>query len=124
MAEPTRVRVTVPARTEFLQLLRLNVAGVLGDAGFSVEEIDDVKIALEELAAMLIRSGDGDELDVTIAVESGDAIIAGHRTAGPDHDLELEEFVGTILDAVVDEYGVEHDGVTASFALRKRLRGR
>lgn len=124
MAEPAQVRVVVPAQTDFLQLLRLNVAGVLGDAGFTIEEIDDVKIAVEELAAILLRAGDGDELDVTIALEPDGATITGRRAAGSSQDVELEDFVATILDAVVDSSAVDHDGSTATFTLRKRLRGR
>jgi len=124
MAEPAQVRVVVPAQTDFLQLLRLNVAGVLGDAGFTIEEIDDVKIAVEELAAVLLRTGDGDELDVTITIDPDEATITGSRTSATSPDTELEEFVTTILEAVVDSFGVAHDGTAATFTLRKRLRGR
>ena len=122
--EPFAVRLEVPARSEFLHLVRLNVAGALGDAGFGVEEIDDVKIAVEELAAVLLRTGDGADLAVTISTDEAHATVAGSRSSSTDAPITIDEFVETILDAVVDSHEVASTGSTVTFTLRKRVRGR
>lgn len=118
--EPFAIRVVVPARSEFLHLLRLNVAGVLGDAGFSIDEIDDVKIAVEELTAALLHGGRGDALDVSISIDGGQATVTGLRSAPDDAPVALDEFVTTILDAVVDSYRIDRAGDGLTFTLRKR----
>ena len=122
--EPFALRVAVPARSEFLHLVRLNVAGALGDAGFSVEEIDDVKIAVEELSSTLLRSATGENLDVTINVDGDEATVTGSRTNPSEADVAVEEFAQTILEAVVDSYRVESTESVVTFALRKRSRER
>ena len=122
--EPFAVRLQVPARSEFLHLVRLNVAGALGDAGFSVEEIDDVKIAVEELAAALLRTGHGADLAVTISIDGAHATVSGSRSSSTDAPITVDEFVETILDAVVDSHEVASTGSAVTFTLRKRVRGR
>ena len=56
------MQLVVPARTDFLQLLRLCISGVAAD-GFGVDEIEDLKIAIEELSAVLITAPDNDAAD-------------------------------------------------------------
>ncbi len=120
--QPFAVRIVVPARSDFLHLVRLNVAGTLGDAGFSIEEIDDVKIAVEELSASLLRVGDGDELDISISVAGTEAIVRGTRANGAGESAPLDEFVETILGAVVDSYELVTTESSAIFEFRKRIR--
>ena len=122
--EPFALRVAVPARSEFLHLVRLNVAGALGDAGFSIEEIDDVKIAVEELSATLLRAATGETLDVIIAVDGAEATVTGSRSSPAGTAVAIDEFAQTILDAVVESYEVDKTESMVRFALRKRSRER
>ena len=117
-AKDFEVRVVVPARSEFLHLVRLNVAGVLGDAEFTIDEIDDVKIAVEELTAALLAGGSGPDIDIKISVSGARAEVSGARDAGGD-SITLDDFVQTILGAVVDSYQVEVADGRARFTFTK-----
>ena len=57
----SRFRLTLPAHTAHLQLVRVTVAALASDV-LSVEEIEDVKVAVEELtaAAMAPTTGEPD----------------------------------------------------------------
>ena len=123
-AEPATIRVIVPARSEFLHLVRLGVAGAMSDRGFSVAEIDDTKIAVEELAATLLRVGGEDELEVAITLAGDEASVSGRRQSESETPVTLDDFVVTILDAVVDGYSIENTGAEVVFSLRKRSRER
>lgn len=116
------VTLTMPAKSDFLQLIRLNAAGALANAGFSIDEIEDVKIGVEELSAVLLSRGNGARLELSIFVDANGAIITGERAAGPDQSTELEDFVGTILEAVVDSFEIETFEHGLRFTMRKRLR--
>ena len=49
----------MPFRTEFAATLRTVVAAVGSDAGFSVDELDDVRLALSEVFSVLVDADCG-----------------------------------------------------------------
>lgn len=51
------VEVTIPARPEFVSVVRLTAAAVAARRGFSYDEIEDLKIAVTEACTALITSG-------------------------------------------------------------------
>lgn len=117
-----RVTLEVPARTDHLHLLRLNVAAVAG-AAFDVDDVEDVKIAIEELAAALVGIESAETtLHVDIACEQRVLTVSGRRRIGQTQAVELPEFVPTILDALVDEYSFTSSGDEAWFSFAKKLR--
>lgn len=118
------VTVVVPASSEYLQLIRLNVAGTLANAEFTIDEIEDVKIGVEELSAVLLSRGTGDRVELSILVDGEGATVVGERTAKPTESTELEDFVSTILEAVVDSFDLESTLDGLRFTIRKRLRVR
>ena len=67
--DSSRVDVTVPLRPEFASIVRLIAASLGADAGFSVDDIDDLRLALSEVFAALV-DGDRSRPDsrVTIAL--------------------------------------------------------
>ena len=65
------VRLSVPAALEFVRIVRLTGSGVASRLGFDVEEIENLRVALDELASMTIEASDGGELEVTF-FEDGD----------------------------------------------------
>jgi serine/threonine-protein kinase RsbW len=49
------LRLEVPAKAEYLSLVRLVVAALARDEGFSDESIADIKVALSEASANVVR---------------------------------------------------------------------
>ena len=47
---------TVPAKPEYVSVVRLAVSGVLSRMAFTAEEIEDVKVALSELSTRMKAS--------------------------------------------------------------------
>ncbi len=47
------VRLSLPGRSAFVRLARLNAAGLAADLSFSVDEIEDLRIAVDELFFLL-----------------------------------------------------------------------
>jgi len=117
------VTLVVPASPEFVRLARLMAAGIASRMGFSFDEVEDLRIAVDELWYCLIGphpevgtvrltcsiGADALELEGVAAVEGADA-----------HPTKVSEFSGRILDAVVDEYTLEANGARPSFHLVKR----
>ncbi|WP_139995713.1 anti-sigma B factor RsbW [Paenibacillus paridis] len=48
------IRLTIPARAEFIDVVRLTLFGIANKAGFSYEEIEDMKVAVTEACTNVV----------------------------------------------------------------------
>ena len=116
------VLVEFPARPEFLRLARLAAADVGSRAGFDYEEVEDLRIAVSELCAMISRDQDA-ALALSFDVSDDAVRVEGTSPARdsepPAEDLDLA--LGLVA-AVVDEHELTRDGDVARFWLVKRRR--
>ena len=118
------VRLTMPATPQLLRVARLTAAGLAGRLGFSFDEIEDVKIAVDELCFALVGSkGRPGSLTVTYRLGDHSLEILGEgdfpvdKSEAPPAASELS---AQILAAVVDEHELTRDGDTMRFRLSKR----
>ena len=116
------VKLTMPAMPQLLRIARLTAAGLAGRLGFNFDEIEDVKIAVDELCFALVgtKGHDGD-LTVTyrllpdaLEIEGTGALVAGATHPVPS------ELSSQILAAVVDEHELTSEGDSLRFRLRKK----
>ncbi len=109
------IDVEVPLRTEYAATIRLFVASVGADAGFSIDEIDDLKLAVSEVFTQMVEQhADADSAGrAHLRLTVGDATIGVHVSAGVDAGpLELDPLSGAILSSVVDAHRVTGNGVS------------
>lgn len=105
-AEPQQVTISLPADTAFVALARVAAASVAVELGFSVDDIENLRIAVDELVTVLIESDPSDGT-VTLVFTLEDAAfrmtgsVRDRRTEGPVDPLTLQ-----ILRAVVDEFEI------------------
>jgi hypothetical protein len=101
------IRLTVPADYRYLRLARVTAAAVAADLDFSVQDIDDVRVAVDELSALLIEdAAAGAEMEVCFTVEpSGGLSVVGHVLGGGSQDEpEVHPVAAELLALVVDRY--------------------
>lgn len=124
LSEP--VELCIPVQSDLIVLARLTVATVASRAGFDVEEVDDLRLAVDELCVLVADGGATGRLKLTFVTE-GDSVEVvcvldgplGVEEGGPDGHGERELSV-RILDALVDEHGDEFGGGQRRGWLRKR----
>lgn len=121
MTAPDRIDVTVPLRTEFAATLRTVAAAVGSDAGFSVDELDDVRLALSEVFSVLVDAdGGAGRARVMFSPTPGElTVVIG--SDGDDLAIELDDLAANILASVTDGYSIGTDGVTFSKRSRDLL---
>ena len=116
----------MPASPDLLRVARLTAAGLANRVGFNVDEVEDVKIALDELCFGLLGDGAGAGThDRRFVREPGALVIEG---AGPsdgshDRDEDTTEFAALLLAALVDEHEISRDGNELRFRLVKHQTG-
>lgn len=121
--DSTVVRLAIPAAPEFLRLARLAAADVATRAGFSFEDIEDLRIGVDELCHLLMAPGHQDQhLELTFGLQPDTVTVEGECRSldAIDPAVAQTELSQTIVTAVVDEHEVSGDGGVARFRLKKR----
>jgi serine/threonine-protein kinase RsbW len=118
------VRLSLPASPHLLRVARLTAAGLAGRLGFSFDEIEDVKIAVDELCFAVVGSkGRPGTLTLRYQLHADRLVIEGTGPSDGDADAEQSEFSSQILNAVVDEHTLSREGDELRFRLLKRRGG-
>jgi hypothetical protein len=120
------VRLVVPAAAEYLRLVRLTAAGMASRLGFTFDEVEDLRIAVDELCFHLLGESDDDTppaddrtMDLVYSA-GGDSITITGRTGLSGAVPEPSELSEQILDALVDEHEVSGADGMIMFRLMKQ----
>jgi serine/threonine-protein kinase RsbW len=122
-AEPREdvVRLTVPAALEYVRIVRLTGSGVASRLGFDIEEIEDLRVALDELASIAIEAADAGELEITFFTTDTELRITGRARIADGVDVGVEPLTAQILKAVIDDYELRiDDGVVCFSCVTRR----
>ncbi|HEV2952614.1 MAG TPA: anti-sigma factor, partial [Candidatus Dormibacteraeota bacterium] len=65
------VTLSIPVSADLLVLARLTAATVASRAGFDVEEIEDLRLAVDELCISLVNEGGGGRLELEFIRDAG-----------------------------------------------------
>lgn len=103
-------------------MVRLVAAGLATRLGFTIDEIEDLKIAVDELSAYLTGAqGRDGSLEVHFSVHDDRIEIKGigELSAGQKVRTDLTEFSKMILETVVDSASLEQLDGSPRFILVK-----
>ena len=116
------ISITIPASPRFVQVVRLVAAGLGARLKFTIDDIEDLKIAVDELSSYLTGpQGREGTLEVTFFLGDDRIEIAGRADLAPGHDArtELTEFSQMILETVADSATLEQLDGAPHFSLVK-----
>lgn len=122
MSSQQNVTLTVPAQPEFLRVARMTASGLASRLGFSIDDIDDLRLALDELCFALVGKGTSDgELTLTYTIGTNELTITGSAPSGANAaPLALGDFSQQILTALVDDHKIWDGDGSGNFSLSKR----
>jgi hypothetical protein len=108
MTASDEVRLVVPASPEFLRLARVTAAGLAGRLGFNYDEVEDLRLAIDELCFGLTGpTGRPGSVELRYVLSEDTLIVEGRGYFADDRaPLELTELSELILSALVDEHGL------------------
>lgn len=99
-----QVRLTVPATVEYVRLVRLTASGIATKLGFDVEEIENLRVAIDELASMVVEFAAPGDFDVEFRAAGGELRVTGKAPLDTTAHVVVDDLTGQILKAVTDEY--------------------
>src|ERR1051326_140500 len=118
------ISIRVPARPDFVHILRSVVAGAAARADFTYDEIDDVRLAVDEACAQLLADGGATTLTMSVRIAPPnelevvamiDTASHGWPPPGAEHSLGWQ-----VLSALVDDARYEHAGGKPAVRIVKR----
>jgi hypothetical protein len=127
MDSPRRIQLTAPAERGSVRLARILAAGVAADAGLSIDDTEDLRIAVSELVALLVDGLEepGLAIEIDFSRDAGEVVVEGHRppVAGrPDVTGVVDDLALEILRVVVDDHTFDAGATGRRFHLVKRTR--
>jgi len=113
-----------PAWRTNLRIARLAVSSVAADAGFGLEDIEDLRVAVTELCGALLgpeEAGDDEigRIELRLRVSAGDVELDGQRGRAPGPAPELDPIARELLAVITDHHTLEAVDGHWNFSLRK-----
>lgn len=125
----SHVELSLPAAAEYLYLARLHAGAIGARAGMAVDDVEDLRLAVDELCQSLLRPAgvdgarlhlearwDEERLDIRCRLIDPSPLTAApaHRPTGLPASLTAH-----ILDALVDAHGsTEEDGDRVAWLIK------
>ncbi|MEY2400106.1 MAG: hypothetical protein QOJ08_217 [Ilumatobacteraceae bacterium] len=111
MAEPATigpVQLKLPPDPTLSRVLGLADSGIAAMAGFTIDDIEEINIAVSEVLLALIEHGGGQSIEVQFTVEDQSFTVRG-QTAIETFDAEHPDLLlcRTVLASVCTQHGIE-----------------
>lgn len=111
-------RLQVPAVPSSLRLARLTASSLAADLDWSLDDIEDLRIAVDELTALLIDGADDATLELDFAHDGRSLVVAG-ACACPAPLGALDPLALELLGLTTDRYAVESTDGHRRFEIEK-----
>ena len=120
MLEGDDVRLRIPPYAEYLRTIRLVAADAARRAGLDLDEIEDFRIAVDELAHFLMTATDH-EITLTFGVLGSCVVARGAAQRRPGAgQSELGDLSHSIVSSVADFFGTSEHATELAFSVMKQ----
>lgn len=120
------VEVVIPADGAYLSLLRTATAGLAARLDFTLDDIEDLRIAVDESCAMLLQKAvEGTSLTCRFDLAEDALAITVSAPTSDGRPPARDTFAWTVLTALAGEVdsATEADGTTVAITMVKRREG-
>jgi anti-sigma regulatory factor (Ser/Thr protein kinase) len=121
-SNPEVVELAFPASSRFVRLSRLAAATLASESGFDVEEVDDLRIAVDELVTFLVEGDHGAITSLRFVTGPDEIVVEGRCDGARPSDAGLSDLVEAIVSATTDEYAVDTTNGSRAFRIVKHRR--
>jgi hypothetical protein len=117
----TELEITVPGDPRVLRVLRLVASGVASLGSLSLDGVEEVRVAVDELGATLIGASGGGPVTVRFELDADNLCVEGSTETASAAPLEVDPLTDRILDAVATSHEWTTEGTTARCRIQKQL---
>ncbi len=116
------IQLELPAIPEYGRVARIAASHLALRQGFSLDEIDDLRLVMDEAAVMLLDPGlGGDRLDITYAIDDDTVSVDLRVISEFDRSIPLErvERFGALVGELTDSYSIDRAARRLSLSKRR-----
>jgi serine/threonine-protein kinase RsbW len=119
------VSITLPAQSAYLSVLRTATAGIAARLDFTIDEIEDLRIAVDEACAMLLTQAiPGADLSAEFLLEAAALHVSVATLTSDGREPSRDTFAWTVLTALAGEVDTTSDpDKRVTITLTKRRTG-
>lgn len=115
-----RVELRVPATSAYLAVLRTVAAGLAARLDFTLDDIEDLRIAVDEAGAMVLPfATEGSDLTCRFELAPGELAVAVSVPSARTEPLDRHTFAWTVLSALAGEVDAASGDGAVTVTLRK-----
>lgn len=104
-AHADKIVIEFPASTRYISTVRVTAAGLVAEMDPDVDQVDDLRMAVNELVSALIEQSSGGTIRVEMSL--GDETLGVTATASdPVGPIELDDLTRRILSATTEHHRV------------------
>ncbi|MGV8907320.1 MAG: ATP-binding protein [Acetobacterium sp.] len=132
------IKLTLPTKIEYVSLARLIIASVADGMGFSIEDVEDLKVAVSEACTNVVKHSENSEMtydlmykvgenDLTFTVsDAGKGFVPEQETKPGLRELEMSQGFGLIIiKMLMDKVDIiSKEGLGSTITMVKYLHGR
>ena len=119
------VELSVPADTRHLRLARLAASGYGADLGFSLDDIEELRLAVGEACALLVDHAPPESrLVLRYAADGPLLMIEGRCPAATAAEVHVDPVAQAVMVNTVDSFDLDRAGDQNTFRLTKRAPAR
>ena len=116
-----RVEIRVPADGAYIATLRLSAASLAARCDLTVDEIEDLRLAVDEACALLLHHAGPDEvLEAVFTMSEGALTVTASVPAVDGAQIERGGFGWTVLGALASSVDVEQANGRMAITVTKR----
>ena len=117
------VRLSLPASPRYLAAARVVAASLGAESGLSIDDLEDLRLGVNELVSILVESGDAsDRVELEFETDGSSITVRGQRSGDGGGLLAVDELTTRIVEAVADHH--EIDGTSFSLTKASSIRER
>jgi hypothetical protein len=113
------IHLSVPADESFVRAIRLVTGDAAARAGFGIDVVDDLRLAITELCYAILLP-DATTLSVRITVGRSRVSVTGTVDASCTSGPELDAIANVVVDVISDHCSFSRSARSTSFAFEKR----
>ena len=120
-ADPS-ITISFPARAEFVRVARLAATGMVSIADWTVDDVEDFRLAISEACAHLLTPPSGASvltIEITLRGRDADVVVSADVNEAPNGQV-LETLARQVVSAIADDVSFAGVGGRATVSFTKR----
>ena len=91
------IKMEISANPDFVSVIRLTTSGIANKIGFSIDDIEDMKVAVSEACTNAIKHSDDKSVSITYTILENGLGLFIIQTLMDDVKIESKDNQGTII---------------------------